>query len=42
MIKEKYPERQVIVSFLTPVVGAHAGPKAIALGYIETMSKKTL
>lgn len=35
LVKEKYPEREIVVSYLTPVVGAHAGPKAIAIGYIE-------
>jgi len=30
-----YPDREIISSYLTPVVGAHCGPKAIAIGYIE-------
>lgn len=30
-----YPNRKIISSYLTPVVGAHCGPKAIAIGYIE-------
>lgn len=34
-IKEKYPERKVVSTYLTPVVGAHTGPKAIGLGYID-------
>ncbi|MDY0276640.1 MAG: DegV family protein [Acholeplasma sp.] len=34
-IKKVYPEREIISSYLTPVVGAHTGPKAIGLGYIN-------
>ncbi len=34
-LKEIFPEREVIVAYLTPVVGAHTGPKALGLGYIE-------
>lgn len=34
-IKEVYPNREIVSSYLTPVVGAHAGPKAISIGYIE-------
>ncbi len=34
-LKELFPEREVIVAYLTPVVGAHTGPKALGLGYIE-------
>jgi len=34
-INKIYPERKVITSYLTPVVGAHTGPKAIGLGYID-------
>jgi len=33
-IKEKYPEMEINVYPLTPVVGAHAGPGAVGLGYI--------
>jgi len=33
-VKELYPNRSVISSYLTPVVGAHAGPKAIGIGYL--------
>lgn len=33
-IKETFPKRKVVVAYLTPVVGAHAGPHAIGLGYI--------
>lgn len=33
-IKKVFPKREVIVTYLTPVVGAHTGPKAIGLGYI--------
>lgn len=33
-IKKVFPEREVIVTYLTPVVGAHTGPKALGLGYI--------
>ena len=34
-IQKVYPERKVISAYLTPVVGAHTGPKAIGLGYID-------
>lgn len=34
-IKNVYPDREVISSYLTPVVGAHTGPKAIGIGYID-------
>ena len=34
-IHKVYPERKIVSSYLTPVVGAHAGPKAIGLGYID-------
>lgn len=34
MIHRIYPNREVISTYLTPVVGAHAGPKAYGLGYI--------
>ena len=34
-IKKVFHKRDVIVTYLTPVVGAHTGPKAIGLGYIE-------
>jgi DegV family protein with EDD domain len=30
-----FPEREVVVAYLTPVVGAHTGPKALGLGYID-------
>lgn len=33
-IAKVFPDRVVISSYLTPVVGAHTGPKAIGLGYI--------
>lgn len=33
-IKKVFPDREVVSSYLTPVVGAHAGPKAIGLGFI--------
>lgn len=33
-IKEAFPKREVIVAYLTPVVGAHTGPKGIGVGYI--------
>lgn len=35
MIHEVYPERKIISAYLTPVVGAHAGPGSFALGYIK-------
>lgn len=35
MVKKVYPERDIISTYLTPVVGAHCGPKAIAIGYIQ-------
>lgn len=34
-IAAHFKDREVIVTYLTPVVGAHTGPKAIGLGYIE-------
>lgn len=34
-IKEVYPDRKIFSTYLTPVVGAHTGPKAIGLGYLE-------
>ncbi len=34
-IQKIYPKREVVVAHLTPVVGAHTGPKAIGLGYIR-------
>lgn len=34
-IKKVFPERKVIVAYLTPVVGAHTGPKGIGVGYIK-------
>lgn len=34
-IKKLYPNREIISSYLTPVVGAHTGPKAIGIGYID-------
>lgn len=33
-VKKVYPDREVTIAYLTPVVGAHTGPKAIGLGYI--------
>lgn len=33
-VHEIYPDRKIISSYLTPVVGAHCGPKAISIGYI--------
>lgn len=35
VILEKHPERQVVICPLSPVVGAHAGPKAIGIGTID-------
>ena len=34
-IAKVFPDRVVISSYLTPVVGAHTGPKAIGIGYIK-------
>jgi len=34
-IKKAFPTREVIVAFLTPVVGAHTGPGGIGIGYIK-------
>jgi len=34
-LKAVFPNREVIVAYLTPVVGAHTGPKAVGLGYID-------
>ncbi len=33
-IKKAFPEREVVVAYLTPVVGAHTGPGGIGIGYI--------
>jgi DegV family protein with EDD domain len=33
-INEVFPEREIVVAYLTPVVGAHTGPKGIGIGYI--------
>jgi DegV family protein with EDD domain len=30
-----YPNRKVITAYITPVVGAHSGPKGIGIGYIK-------
>ena len=38
-IQSLYPDRKFEVVPLTPVVGAHAGPKAIAIGYILSDEK---
>ena len=35
IILDKYPDRQVVICPLSPVVGAHAGPKAIGIGTID-------
>ncbi|MBN2268312.1 MAG: DegV family protein [Acholeplasmataceae bacterium] len=34
-IHKVYPDREIIVAYLTPVVGAHTGPKGIGVGYIK-------
>ena len=34
-IRQAYPDRELVTCLLTPVVGAHAGPKAIGIGYIN-------
>ena len=34
-IKEIFPDREVIIMYITPVVGAHTGPGAVGLGYIS-------
>jgi fatty acid-binding protein DegV len=34
-IKKVFPDREVISAYLTPVVGAHTGPKGIGVGYIK-------
>lgn len=34
-VQEVYPNREVRSSYLTPVVGAHTGPKSIGLGYLD-------
>ena len=33
-MKRMFPNREIVVSPLTPVVGAHAGPKSVGIGYI--------
>lgn len=34
-INKVFPERKIVVAYLTPVVGAHTGPKGIGIGYIK-------
>jgi fatty acid kinase fatty acid binding subunit len=34
-IKKAFPKREVVVAYLTPVVGAHTGPNGIGVGYIK-------
>jgi DegV family protein with EDD domain len=34
-INKVFPNREVVVAYLTPVVGAHTGPKGIGIGYIK-------
>ncbi len=34
-ILKVYPNREVVTAYLTPVVGAHTGPKGIGVGYIK-------
>ncbi len=34
-IQKVFPKREVVVAYLTPVVGAHTGPKGIGVGYIK-------
>lgn len=34
-INKIYPERKILSSYLTPVVGAHTGPKAIGVCYLD-------
>jgi len=34
-IQKVFPNRDVIVAPLTPVVGAHTGPKGIGVGFIK-------
>ncbi|MFA5560367.1 MAG: DegV family protein [Acholeplasmataceae bacterium] len=34
-IQKEYPTREVVIAYLTPVVGAHTGPRGIGIGYIN-------
>ncbi len=34
-INKVFPNRKIVVAYLTPVVGAHTGPKGIGIGYIK-------
>lgn len=34
-IHKVFPDREIVVAYLTPVVGAHTGPKGIGIGYIK-------
>lgn len=34
-IHNVFPKREIVVAYLTPVVGAHTGPKGIGIGYIK-------
>lgn len=40
-ILEVYPNRQIIIGPLSPVVGAHSGPKAIGIGSIDLNTLST-
>lgn len=37
-ILKVYPDRKVITAYITPVVGAHSGPKGVGIGYIKLQS----
>lgn len=34
-ILKVFPDREIVICPLSPVVGAHSGPKAVSIGYIE-------
>ncbi len=42
MVEEVFPQSEVIVSYVGPVIGAHTGPGVIALCYLGNTTKGTM
>ena len=42
MIKADYPDAEVVISDIGPVIGAHTGPGAIALCHLGKTTKGVL
>ena len=42
MVEEAYPQAEVIVSYVGPVIGAHTGPGVLALCYLGNVTKGTI